>query len=93
MQANHKEEINFMQHYLMDIKEKNNKMIKDMEEHHVRQINAIKVEHSSQIDAIKIQVQKFQQWSEDERNQGTSIVRSLLICCNKLHLIMRRSLV
>jgi len=33
----------------------------------------MKVEHSSQIDAIKIQVQKFQQCSEDERNQGMSI--------------------
>ena len=33
----------------------------------------MKVEHSSQIDAIKIQVQNIQQWSEDERNQGTSI--------------------
>ena len=72
MQANHKEEINFMQHCLMDIKEKNVKVIKDMQEHHARQINAIKVEHSSQMDAIKIQVQKFQQWSKDERNQGTS---------------------
>ena len=72
MQANHKEEINFMQHYLMDIKEKNNKMIKDMEEHHARQISAIKVEHSRQMDAIRIQVQKFQQL-ENERKQITSI--------------------
>ena len=72
MQANHKEEINSMQHCLMNIKEKNNKVIKDMEEHHARQISAIKVEHFSQMDAIKIQVQKFQQWSEDKRNQGTS---------------------
>ena len=72
MQANHKKEINSMQHCLMTIKEKNDKVIKDMEEDHVRQINAIQVEHSSQMDAIKIQVQKFQQWSEDDRNQGTS---------------------
>ena len=73
MQANHKKEINSMQHCLMNIKEKNDKVIKDMEEDHARQISAIKVEHSSQINAIKIQVQKLQQWSEDERNQGTSI--------------------
>ena len=73
MQANHKEEINFMQHCLMTINEKNDKVIKDMEEDHAREISAIKVEHSSQIDAIKIQFQKFQQWSKDERNQGTSI--------------------
>ena len=44
-----------------------------MEEHHARQISDIRVEHSRQMDAIKIQVQKFQQWSEDKRNQGTSI--------------------
>lgn len=72
MQANHREEINSMQHCLMNIKEKNDKVIKDMEEHHARQISAIKLEHSSQMDAIKIQVQKFQQWSDDKRNQGTS---------------------
>jgi len=72
MQANHEEEINSIQHCLMDIKEKNDKVIKNMEEHHARQISAIKVEHSSQMDAIKIQVQKFQQWSDDKRNQGTS---------------------
>ncbi|MCY6488208.1 hypothetical protein, partial [Actinobacillus pleuropneumoniae] len=56
----------------MTIKAKDNKVIKDMEEDHARQISTIKVEHSSQMDAIKIQVQKFQQWSEDKRNQGTS---------------------
>lgn len=72
MQVNHKEEINFMQRCLMDIKEENVKVIKDMQEHHARQINTIKVEHSSQVDAIKRQVQKFQQQSEDEKNQGTS---------------------
>ena len=87
MQANHEKEINSMQHCLMTIKEKDDKVIKDMEanqiclqkklltmeEDHARKISAIKVEYSSQIDAIKIQVQKFQQWSEDKRNQGTSI--------------------
>lgn len=73
MQENHKEEINSMQHCLMNIKEKNDKVIKDMEKHHAKKISAIKAEHSSQMDAIKIQVQKFQQWSEDKRNQGTSI--------------------
>ena len=43
-----------------------------MIERHDSQISAIKVEHSSQMDAIKIQVRKFQQLSEDKRNQGTS---------------------
>ena len=56
----------------MNIKEKNDKVIKDMEDDHARQINAIKVEHSSQMDAIKIQVQRFQQLAEDKRNQQTS---------------------
>ena len=74
MQANHKEEINSMQHCLMTIKEKDDKIIKDMEanqiclqeklltmeEDHAREISAMKVEHSSQMDAITIQVQKFQ---------------------------------
>lgn len=73
MQTNHKKKINSMQQCLMTIKEKNDKVIKDMEEDHAREIGAMKVEHSSQIYAIKIQVQKFQQWSEDERNQGTYI--------------------
>ena len=63
MQENQKKEINSMQHCLMTIKEKDDKVIKDMEanqiclqkklltmeEDHTREISAIKVEHSSQI--------------------------------------------
>jgi len=41
MQANHKEEINSMQYCLMNIKEKNDKVIKDMEEDHDRKIKLL----------------------------------------------------
>jgi len=87
MQANHKEEINSMQHCLMTIKEKDNKVIKDMEANQIclqktlltmeeddaTEISAMKVEHSSQINAITIHVHKFQQRIKDERNQETLI--------------------
>ena len=61
-----------MQHCLMDIEEKSDKVIKHMQEHHAIQISAIRDECSSQMDAIRIQVQKIQQWSDDKRNQEPS---------------------
>ena len=89
----------------MGIKAKNDKAIKDMEasqiclqnnllsmeENHAREVSAMKVEHSSQMDAITIQIQKFQHQSEDEKTRRRQQIRSFLICCSKLRLIMRRS--
>ena len=69
MQANHKKKINYMQNCFMDMKAKNDKIIKDMgfgqiclqnrllamEENHAKEVSVMKVEHSNQMNAITME--------------------------------------